>query len=131
MLTRYDAKNCTIEVKGVFITALAEDMVTFTKRESLAEDKTGAQGDVVRSEKNDPIYDCEITVQITSPQYKFLRSLETETTPYPLWINDKALGVKAGGELALLAEVAELGLGAEAADVTFKFTVYDGDIIAE
>lgn len=128
---RYNAKNCTIEVNGVFITGVGEDMVTFTKRESLAEDKVGAQGDVVRSEKNDPLYDCEITVQITSPQYKFLRSLKDETEAFPLWINDKALGIKAGGEQALVNEVAELGLGAEADDATFKFTVYDGDIITD
>ena len=128
---RYNAKNCTIEVDSVFITGVGEDMVTFTKRESLAEDKVGAQGDVVRSEKNDPLYDCEITVQITSPQYGFLRSLKDRTEPFPLWINDKALGIKAGGEQALVNEVAELGLGAEADDATFKFTVYDGDIITD
>lgn len=128
---RYNAKNCTIEVAGVFITGVGEDMVTFTKRESLAEDKVGAQGDVVRSEKNDPLYDCEITVQITSPQYKHLRSLKDITEPFAIWINDKALGIKAGGEQALVNEVAELGLGAEADDATFKFTVYDGDIITD
>ena len=48
----YDAKNTTILVDGVYITGLGEDMVTGEKDEDLFETSVGAQGDVVKSVKN-------------------------------------------------------------------------------
>ena len=71
----YDAKNTTILVDGVYITGLGEDMVTGEKDEDLFETSVGAQGDVVKSVKNNSLGTITISIQTTSPQKKFLMSL--------------------------------------------------------
>lgn len=127
MFSKYNAKDTTIIVDGTFITGLGEDMWNFEKAEDLAEDSVGAQGDVIRNEINNPIYNATVTVQRTSPQYNFLRSLKNRTEPFPIFMINKALGVKEGGSQALCTSVPPSGLGASAEDVEFAFTVYDGD----
>lgn len=130
ILTRYNAKDCSIVVGGVYITGLGEDMVSIEKEEALAENVVGAQGDVVRSEINNDIYNVTITVQITSPQFQYLLGLKDAQEAFPLWVINKALNLRAGGTQALISELPEVSLGAEAEDVEFTFTVYDGNISA-
>ena len=128
---RYNAKDTTIMVDGTYITGLGEDMWSFEKEEDLAENSVGAQGDVVRSEINNPIYNATVTVQQTSPQVNFLFSLKNRTEPFPIWMINKALKRKEGGSKALMTSVPEDSLGATAEDLEFGFTVYDGDIKPE
>lgn len=128
MFSKYNAKDTTIIVDNTYITGLGEDMWSFEKAEDLAEDSVGAQGDVVRNEINNPIYNATISVQRTSPQYNFLRSLITRTEPFPIWMINKALGTKEGGSQALCTSVPASSLGTSAEDVEFGFTVYDGSI---
>lgn len=130
-LTRYNAKDCAIVVDGVYITGLGEDMVSIEKEEALAENVVGAQGDVVRSEINNSIYNITITVQATSPQLPYLLSLKNRTEAFPLWIINKPLKIRAGGTLCNITEMPELALGATAEDCEITFTAYDGDIITE
>ena len=125
--SKYNAKDTTIIVDGVHITGLGEDMWSFEKAEDLAEDSVGAQGDVIRNEINNPIYNATVTVQRTSPQYSFLRSLKNRTEPFPIYMINKALGTKDGGSMALCTSVPASALGSSAEDVEFGFTVYDGD----
>lgn len=124
----YNAKETSVLVDGVFITALGEDMISIEKEEALAENTVGAQGDIVRNEINNSIYNVTITVQPTSPQFSFLLSLKDRTETFPLWITNKKLGIRAGGSQAMVSELPEIALGAEAEDVEFSFTVYDGNI---
>lgn len=130
-LTRYNAKDTVITVDGVHITGLGENMWNFEKSEALAEDSVGAQGDVCRSEINNSIHTATIGVQRTSPQYNFLISLKNRTEPFPIWCNNKPLGIKEGGTMALVSEKPASSLGATAEDAEFAFTVYDGDTITE
>lgn len=130
-LTRYNAKDCSIVVGGVYITGLGEDMVSIEKEEALAENVVGAQGDVVRSEINNPLYNITVTVQVTSPQFNYLLSLKDAKEAFSLWVINKPLKLRAGGTQALITELPELSLGAEAEDVEFTFTVYDGAVITE
>ena len=127
--SRYNAKDCAVTVGDVYITGLAEDFWSFEKSEALAENAVGAQGDVVRSERNDPIWEATLTVQTTSPQAKYLFSLMNATEPFPIWNTNKALGRKEGGSKALMSEAPADEMGAEAGELEFKFTVYDGGII--
>lgn len=127
----YDAKNSSIIVDGVNITGLAEDFWSFEKQEALAEDSVGAQGDVCRSTVNNSLYDATITVQTTSPQASFLFSLKNRTEPFSLWNINKKLGRKEGGTMAMMSEAPADEQGAEAGELEFKFTVYDGDVICE
>ena len=83
--TSYDAKQDVVTVNGVHITGLAEKFWSFSKKEAMRELSTGAQGDVVSSEMNDPIYEATVTVQATSPQANFLFGLKDVTTPFPIW----------------------------------------------
>ena len=130
-LTRYNAKDTVITVDGVHITGLGENMWNFEKSEALAEDRVGAQGDVCRSEVNNPIYNATIGVQRTSPQYNFLKSLKNRTEPFSILCVNKSLGIKEGGTQALVNEVPASSLGATAEDVEFAFAVYDGDSVTE
>lgn len=129
--SRYNAKDNVVTVAGVHITGLAEDFWSFEKREAIADDAVGALGDIVRNEKNDPIWDATITVQATSPQANFLLALRKETQPFSVWCTNKALGRKEGGSMALMNESPADEMGTEAGELEFKFSVYDGDIITE
>ena len=128
---RYNANDTIITVDGVHITGLGEDMWSFEKEESLAENTVGAQGDIIRNEINNGIYTATITVQPTSPQVNFLFSLKDRTNPFPLYMINKALGRKEGGSMAMMSEFPADELGAEASDLEFTFTVYDGAVTIE
>lgn len=128
---RYNAKDTSVVVDGVYITCLGEDMVSIEKEEALAENIVGAHGDIVRSEVNNDIYNITVTVQPTCPQLGFLLSLKNRTEPFPLWVINKALGVRAGGAQAMIGEMPEISLGAEAEDIEITFCVYDGNILTD
>ena len=130
-VTRYNAKDCSIVVDGVFITGLGEDMISWEKEEAYFEPVVGAQGDIVKSEINNSIHNLTLTVQITSPQTQYLLALKDRTDPFPVWVINKSLGIRVGGEQANVAEAPEISLGAEAEDLEFTFVVFDGDTITE
>lgn len=127
MYSRYNPKESSIIVDDVYITGLGEDAWNFEKEEDLAEDTVGVHGDVVRNENNDPRWKATITVQRTSPQYKFLRDLKKRTEPFSIYHINKALGIKEGGAIAMPANVPASKIGKTAEDSEFVFTVYDGD----
>lgn len=129
--SRYNAKESLIVVDGVYITGLGEDFWSFEKQESLAENSVGAQGDVVRNEINNTLWDATITVQATSPQANYLFSLANRTEPFPLWNINKFLGRKEGGTMALMSDYPSDEQGSSAGELEFVFTVYDGDIVVE
>ena len=125
-VTRYNAKDCAVTVDGVFITQLGEDMVSFEKEEAYFETSVGAQGDVVKSEINNPIYTLTVTVQSTSPQRSLLMSKLGTSETFPVWVTNKAMGIRFGGSMASIQEMPEIAFGAEAEDMEFAFTVFDG-----
>lgn len=125
-VTRYNAKDCTITVDGVFITQLGEDMVSFEKEEAYFEPVVGAQGDIVKSEINNTIYTLTLTIQPTSPQKEFLLGKLGSTETFPVWVVNKAMGECFGGSMAAIQEMPEIARGAEAEDMEFTFCVFDG-----
>lgn len=125
MVTNYDAKDTTIVVDGVFITGLAEDMISGEKEEDLFSASVGAQGDVVKSTTNNPLGKITINVQVTSPQRKFLMALANRTEPFPIWCVNKKLDERMGGTMANLLTFPEISRGAEAGDMEFVFQVFD------
>lgn len=129
MITKYNAKDCTVQVDGVFITGLGEDMITWEKQEAFFETSVGAQGDVVKNEINNTLYDLTITVQPTSPQYGYLVNLSKRSEPFPVWVANKAMGLTLGGTMASIAEMPQLALKNTAEDAEIKFIVFDGDTI--
>lgn len=130
-ITNYNAKDCIVTVDNVAITGLGEDMINVEKEEALAENVVGAQGDIVRSEINNGIYNITVTVQITSPQLNFLLSKKNSEDFFPVYVTNKKLGITAGGSKAKITELPAFTLGATAEDMEFNFTVYDGDIKVE
>ena len=127
MITKYNAKDCTVMVAGVFITGLGEDMISWEKEEAYFETSVGAQGDIVKNEINNDIHTLSVTVQQTSPQYGFLIGLAKRSEPFPVWVSNKSLGLTVGGTKANIAEAPEIALGASAEDATISFTVFDGE----
>lgn len=129
-VTRYNAKDCTITVDGVFITQIGEDMVSFEKEEAYFETSVGALGDIVRSEINNSIHTLTLTIQPTSPQKAFLLKKLGSSETFPIWVTNKSLGERFGGSMALIQEMPSIERGAEAADMEFTFCVFDGTIEA-
>lgn len=123
--SKYNANDVTLMVKGVYITGLGEDMVSGEKDEDLFTTSVGAQGDVMKSEVNNPLGTITVTVQTTSPQYKHLLSLQHESEPFPIWCTDKGLGRRFGGTMASLKKPPEEARGSEGEEVEFEFQVFD------
>jgi len=121
----YNAKDTTVMVDGVYITGLGEDMITGEKDEDFFSTSVGAQGDIVRSDINNSLGTITITVQVTSPQKKFLMGLAKRTEPFPIWCNNKVLNERMGGTMANLKTAPEFSRGAEAEDMEFVFQVFD------
>lgn len=125
MVTQYNAKDCVITVNGVYITGLGEDMVSGEKDEEFFSTSTGAQGDVVVNETNDPIGTITLTVQATSPQKSMLLELAKSREMFPIWVVNKSIGERMGGTMARIKNYPELVQGAEAEDREFEIAVFD------
>ena len=125
LLATYDAKDTSIIVDGVYITAVGEDMVSAEKEEDYFAPSVGAQGDIVKSQINNSIGTVTVYVQPTSPQKSYLLSLATRREPFPLWVINKKLGERFGGTMANLLSFPEIARGAEAEDMEFVFQVFD------
>lgn len=130
-ISRYNAKDCVIIINGVYITGLGEDMISWEKEEQFFEPVVGAQGDVIKSEVNNDIHNLTVTVQPTSPQLSYLIELQKKKEPFPVWVINKALGIRLGGNQSNIMEAPEVALGAEADDMEFTFCVFDGVTEAE
>lgn len=130
-ISRYNAKDCSVMIGGVYITGLGEDMVSWEKEEAYFEPSVGAQGDIVKSEINNSIHTLTLTVQVTSPQLPYLISLKNRSDAFPVWVINKSLGLKLGGSQANISEMPEIALGSEAEDIEITFTVFDGDTLTE
>lgn len=127
-ISRYNAKDTTVIVDGVYITGLGEDMISYAKEESTAEFVVGAQGDVVKSEINNDIYTLTLSVQPTSPQLSHLISLKDRKDCFPVWVINKEMGITLGGTQACINEMPEISLSAEAQDLEIVISILDGSI---
>ncbi len=125
-LTKYNAKDCTIMVDGVYITQVGEDMVTFEKDEAFYETSVGAQGDVVKSTINNPLHKITLTIQPTSPQKAFLLNKCGSDEEFSVWVVNKKLGERFGGTLCSIPEMPQISRGSTSEDLEFTFTVFDG-----
>ena len=125
-VARYNSKDCSVTIDGVFITGLGENMITFEKEEAYFNVTVGAQGDVVKSEINNPVHNLTLTVQPTSPQIPYLLKLLGQASTFSVWVTNKELGMRMGGSQANITEMPSIEMGAEAADVEINITVFDG-----
>lgn len=125
LFSKYNAKDTTVTVNGVNITGFGEDMLTIEKDEELFSTSVGAQGDVVKSEINNPLGTSTLTIQVTSPQYAYLLKLAKQSDPFPFWYTNKSLGERSGGTMANIKNYPEIARGSEAEDVEFEFQIFD------
>lgn len=125
LYAQYDAKDTTVTVDGVIITAFAEDMLSIEKDEDLFSTSVGAQGDVVKNIINNPLGTSTITVQRTSPQYDYLLEKAKQNEPFPFWYTNKKLGERAGGTKANVKKLPTVERGTEVGDVAFEFQLFD------
>ncbi|MDL2253314.1 hypothetical protein LJC49_04485 [Ruminococcaceae bacterium OttesenSCG-928-I18] len=127
---QYDAKDCTVMVDGVYITGFGEDMVSFEKDEDFVNPVAGAQGDVVANVIHNDICTLTLSVQATSPQKAHLIRLATSKKMFKIWVTNKSIGERFGGNKAMIKTFPELTHGAEAEDREFEISVFDGTIEA-
>lgn len=125
ILATYDAKDTSVVVDSTYITGLGEDMISAEKEEDFFTPSVGAQGDVVKSQINNPLGTMTIYVQPTSPQKGFLMGLAKRTDPFPIWAVNKKLGERVGGTMANLLTFPSINRGSEAEDMEFVFQVFD------
>ncbi len=124
--TVYDARECTVLVDGITITGLGEDMVSFSKDKENLEPRTGAQGDVCVNRVNDNLFTLTLRVQATCPQKGFLLQLANSGAIVPVWVTNKSIGERFGGNEAAVKAMPELEMGALASDREFVFSVFGG-----
>lgn len=121
----YDPKDCVITVGGVYITGLGEDMVKCSKDEDNFSTSVGAQGDVLVNKSHNRLGTIEVTVQGTSPQKAYLMGLANKGTVFDVWVINKSIGEKCGGNRAMVKKPPELEQGAELGDRVFEIQVFD------
>lgn len=124
-VTAYNAKDCTISVDDVYITGVAEDMVTGEKDEELFTTSVGAQGDVLINETNNPLGTITLKIQGTSPQKDKMMNLATERKIFPIWITNTSIGERFGGSQARIKNLPSLEHSAELGDREFQIQVFD------
>lgn len=125
LFAKYNAKDTTVTVNGVNITGFGEDMLTIDKDEEFFSTSVGAQGDIVKSMKNNSLGTSTLTLQVTSPQYAFLINLAEQSDPFPFWYTNKSLGERSGGTMANIKKYPTTERGGEAGDVEFEFQIFD------
>lgn len=126
MSKTYDAKDCTVVVDGVYITGFGEDMVSFEKDEEFISSTVGAQGDIITNAINNDLYTLTLTVQATCAQKGHLLELARSKARFPVWVTNKSIGERFGGNEAMIKSYPELSLGAEAEDREFEIQVMGG-----
>lgn len=123
--TQYNAKDTTVTVDGVFITAFGEDMITGEKDEEFFSTNVGAQGDVCVSEINNTLGTITLVLQATSPQKAMMIQYANAGTVFPIWCTNKGIGERMGGTKARIKNYPELNSGMEAEDREFEIQVFD------
>ncbi len=124
---RYNAKDTSLTIGGVYITGYAEDsMLTWEKSEARGEFVYGAQGDAVFNETNNDLHTLTVTLMKTSPQFGYMLDLQNSREFFPVRGINKKLGISFGGDYGVIAEAPSLELGAEAGDAEFTIQVADG-----
>ena len=126
----YDAKDCIIDVGGVIITGVTEDMVTCEKDEEHFTTSVGAQGDVVKNINHNPLGTITIGLQATSPQAVYLRELAESQEDVAIWVTNKSLGIKSGGTKAAVKNSPSISQGKEVGDQEYAFQVFDYSVQA-
>lgn len=121
----YDPKDCVITVGGVYITGLGENMVKCSKDEDNFSTSVGAQGDVLVNKSHNNLGTVEVTVKGTSPQKAYLMGLANKGTLFDVWVINKSIGEKCGGNSAMIKKPPELEQGAELEDRVFEIQVFD------
>lgn len=124
-ISNYNAKDCVITVDGVYITGLAEDMVSCEKDEDNATAVVGALGDVVINEQNNDLGTITITVLGTCPQKAHLINLARSKAIFPIWVTNKTIGERVGGTKAFMKKTPNFEQGMELADREFEIQVCD------
>lgn len=127
-VTQYNAKDCTIVIDNVYITGLAESMVTGEKDEELFSTSVGAQGDILVNETNNSLGTITVTIQGTSPQKGMLIDLARSRTFFSVWVTNSSIGERFGGSQARIKNFPSLEHAAELGDREFEIQVFDYDV---
>lgn len=124
-VTTYDAKDTVVTVNDTYISGLGEDMIEGEQDEDQVSPVVGAQGDIIVNVVNNSLGTVKLSVQPTSPQYRYLLEIAAAKRMVPIWCVNKALGEKFGGSKSHILKSPAAKNSAEAEDREFEFKVYD------
>lgn len=125
-MKKYNPKDTTVTMDGIYLTGLGEDMITFEFDEERFTTTVGAQGDVVMNESNNNLATMTLAIQATSPQYRTILQYVKNGTVFPIWCVNKSIGERCGGTQARFKNPAEVNYGIELEDREFEIQVFDG-----
>lgn len=123
---KYNPKDTTVTVDGVYLTGMGESMVEFEFDEDNFELAVGAQGDVVMNESNNKIATFKVTLQASSPQYSMMLKYAKQGKIFPVWGVNKSIGERFGGTQARIKKSAPVSYGTELEEREFEMAVADG-----
>ncbi|MFD1886828.1 phage structural protein [Paenibacillus wenxiniae] len=124
----YDPLDLSLQIGGVFITAMSEDMVEVEKDEESYSVKVGAQGDVIRSKVNNPLATMTLTLLASSPQLEYLTKLARtgEIVPVSIIYNGEVKETITSTQ-AFVKKLPTRTYGSEAEDREFELQMLDMD----
>lgn len=124
---RYDAKDVTLTVDGVYITGFADGtFIEAEKDEDNMDTSVGAQGDVVDSTINNPLGTITVTIQQTSPSVKYLTDLANSGDLVPVYvISNNTPKEIIGGSQARVVKPGSVSFSDTAESREFEIRVYD------
>lgn len=126
-IATYDARKVSVVVDGQVLTGFGEgSFVTFSKSEDTHTPSVGAQGDVTVAVNGNSLGTIEVVMGQASPFINTLNKLANDRRIVSVWVHSmNDVKETIGGSQAMLTKPGDGEFGAENADRTFTFNVFD------
>lgn len=129
MFKRYDPKECVCTINdSIALTGFGTSMITGAKDNPLVSIVEGAQGDSVANVSASRVGTITITLQATSPSNAILTSLAKSREEFKLWVANKRIGERMGGNYAIVENFPSVDYGETVGDRVYTVKVADFDV---
>lgn len=134
MLRPYNPKECVVTINdSIALTGYSSSIMAGTKDNPFVSIVEGAQGDAVANMSASRLGTITITLQATSPSNAVLTTLAKSREIFKIWGANKPLGIRFGGNNAMVENYSTVELGETAGDrvYTIKVADYEDDTTNE
>lgn len=134
MLKKYNPKECVVTINdSIALSGYSSSIVTGTKDNPFVSIVEGAQGDAIANVSASRLGTITITLQATSPSNAVLTTLAKNREIFKIWGANKPLGIRFGGNNAMVENCSTIELGENAGDrvYTVKVADYEDDTTNE